>query len=135
MSIEADQKIVDEGKCREVTLAGQTFYIAPLSLRQVLAIADFVPKLGEVKAADLSGEKLMPMIEVLWHGLRRVHKNLGKDELMDMPIRIDEVVKALPTVIEQAGGAKAEAKPGEPSAMGRGGTSPAPIGADSSQTS
>ena len=84
-----------------------------MSLRQILAIADFVPKLSGITAETMSGERLAPLAEVLWHGLRRAHPHLTREEFYDLPITIAELVAALPVVIEQAGGRKVDAAAGE----------------------
>lgn len=110
---------IDRTMARKVCLAGRDFYVAPLSLRQILAIADYVPKLSAIGAENLSGERLAPLAEVLWHGLRRAHPKLTREEFFDLPITIAELVAALPVVIEQAGGRKVddaerEPPPGEP---------------------
>jgi hypothetical protein len=107
---------VDLSAARLVRLGGCDFHIAPLSLRQILAIADYVPKLSGIGAENMSGERLAPLAEVLWHGLRRVHPKLTRDEFFDLPITIAELVAALPVVIEQAGGRKVET--GESTALG-----------------
>ena len=112
MSLEHDETI-DVATARAVRLAGHDFYIAPLSLRQILAIADYVPKLSGITAETLSGERLAPLAEVLWHGLRRAHPGLMREEFFDLPITIAELVAALPAVIEQAGGRKVDAAAGE----------------------
>jgi hypothetical protein len=110
--IERDESI-DLATARIVRLAGHDFYVAPLSLRQILAIADYVPKLSGIGVENLSGERLIPLAEVLWHGLRRAHPKLARDEFLDLPITIAELVAALPVVIEQAGGRKVDAAAGE----------------------
>ena len=112
MSFEINEAI-DLSAARIVRLAGREFHVAPLSLRQILAIADYVPKLSGMSAEDLSGERLVPLAEVLWHGLRRAHPNLSRDEFFDLPITIAELVAALPVVIEQAGGRRVESSLGE----------------------
>ena len=115
MSFERDET-VDLANARTVRLGGREWVVAPLSLRQILAIADFVPKLSTVGVDSLSGERLAPLAEVLWHGLRRAHPRLTRDEFLDLPITIAELVAALPVVIEQAGGRRVEA--GEAGASG-----------------
>jgi hypothetical protein len=115
MSLELDETI-DLAHARIVRLGGHDFHVAPLSLRQILAIADHVPKLSGIGAETMSGERLMPLAEVLWHGLRRAHPNLARDEFFGLPITIAELVAALPVVIEQAGGRKVHA--GEGAALG-----------------
>ncbi len=112
MSLNLDETI-DLTSARPVRLAGKDFHIAPLSLRQILAIADYVPKLSAIGAENLSGERLAPLAEVLWHGLRRAHPKLTRDEFFDLPITIADLVAALPVVIEQAGGRKVDAAAGE----------------------
>lgn len=112
MTMEHDESI-DLATARVVRLAGHDFHVAPLSLRQILAIADYVPKLSAIGSENLSGERLAPLAEVLWHGLRRAHPKLTRDEFFDLPITIAELVAALPVVIEQAGGRKADVSAGE----------------------
>jgi hypothetical protein len=112
VSFERDQSI-DPAATRSVRLGGHEFHVAPLSLRQILAIADYVPKLSGIVPETLSGERLTPLAEVLWHGLRRAHPKLTRDEFFDLPITIAELVAALPVVIEQAGGRKVDVAAGE----------------------
>jgi hypothetical protein len=109
MSLDVDDKF-DRAAARSVRLAGREFYVAPLSLRQILAIADHVPKLSGITAENLSGERLSPLAEVMWHGLRRAHPALTREEFFDLPVTIGELVAALPVVIEQAGGKRIEAE-------------------------
>jgi hypothetical protein len=112
LSLDLDQS-VDLSLARVVKLAGRDFYVAPLSLRQILAIADYVPKLSGITPETLSGERLQPLAEVLWHGLRRAHPDLTREEFFDLPIPLGELVAALPVVIEQAGGRKVDTTAGE----------------------
>jgi hypothetical protein len=108
VTFERDESL-DLAGARTVRLGGRDWLIAPLSLRQILAIADFVPKLSAIGVDNLSGERLAPLAEVLWHGLRRAHPRLTRDEFFDLPITIAELVTALPVVIEQAGGRRLDA--------------------------
>jgi hypothetical protein len=107
------EESIDPATARMVRLAGREFCVAPLSLRQILAIADYVPKLAAIGPENLSGERLAPLAEVLWHGLRRAHPKLAREEFFDLPITVAELVAALPVVIEQAGGKKVDAAAGE----------------------
>jgi hypothetical protein len=115
MGLERDENI-DLAAARTVRLGGHEFHIAPLSLRQILAIADHVPKLAAITADNISAERLMPAAEVVWNGLRRAHPLLTRDEFLDLPITIAEMFAALPVVIEQAGGRKVDVAAGELSA-------------------
>jgi hypothetical protein len=109
VSLESDDKL-DLSAARKVMLGGREFFVAPLSLRQILAIADHVPKLSGITAENLSGERLLPLAEVVWHGLRRAYPALTREEFFDLPVTIGELVAALPVVIEQAGGKRIEAE-------------------------
>lgn len=113
MSVERDETI-DLSGVREVRLAGRDWLVAPLSLRQILAIADFVPKLSALSPDNFSGERVIPLAEIVWHGLRRAHPRLTHDEFFDLPISIAELIAALPVVIEQAGGRKVDTAAGRP---------------------
>jgi hypothetical protein len=111
VSLELDQSL-DLANARPVRLAGHEFQVAPLSLRQILAIADYVPKLSGIGIETMSGERLAPLAEVLWHGLRRAHPRLTREEFFDLPITIAELVAALPvrdrTGRRQEGGCRHE---------------------------
>ncbi|HUZ31498.1 MAG TPA: hypothetical protein VMV19_05230 [Xanthobacteraceae bacterium] len=138
MSLERDENL-DLSGGRSVRLGGHDWIVVPLSLRQILAIADFVPKLSAIGTDNLSGERLMPLAEVLWHGLRRAHPRLTRDEFFDLPITIAELVAALPVVIEQAGGRRLDSAE-TPGSTGTGemlaaSASTASIGARSSPSS
>jgi hypothetical protein len=117
VSFELDEKI-DLSGARDVRLGGRGWKVAPLSLRQILAIADYVPKLSAIGVDTLSGERLAPLAEVLWHGLRRAYPKLTRDEFYDLPITIGELVAALPVVIEQAGGRRVAGGEGAAAADG-----------------
>jgi hypothetical protein len=112
VSLERDQSI-DLATARTVRLAGREFSIAPLTLRQTLAIADYVPKLAAITSENISGERLAPLAEVVWHGLRRAYPDLTREEFLELPITVAELATALPIVIEQAGSKKAESSGGE----------------------
>jgi hypothetical protein len=117
VSFEPDES-VDLSAARVVQLGGRAWFIAPLSLRQILAIADHVPKLSALGAESISGARLLPLAEVLWHGLRRAYPQLGREAFFDLPITIAELVTALPVVIEQAGGRTTNGAPGDGSPGG-----------------
>jgi hypothetical protein len=111
MVFEKDESL-DLKDARRIMLGGVEFFIAPLSIRQIMAIADQVPKVIGLSAANLSSERIAPLADVVWHGLRRVHPNLTREEFLDLPMTIAELLAALPVVIEQGGG-KTVKNPGE----------------------
>ena len=60
MSFERDENL-DLSQTRSVELGGREFHVAPLSLRQILAIADYVPKLTGITVDNVSSERLTPL--------------------------------------------------------------------------
>ena len=115
MSLERDESI-DLATARTVRLADRDFSIAPLSLRQILAVADQLPKMAGLTAENVSGERLTPIAEIVWQGLRRAYPQLTREEFFDLPITVAELVAALSVVMQQAGARKRESGEGESSA-------------------
>lgn len=139
MSLERDESI-DLNMARVVRLAGRDLYIAPLSLRDILAVADELPKVKDVTAENVTGERLAPLGEIVWHGLRRGYPKLTRDEFFDLPVTLAELIAAFPVVMQQAGGRKPETALGEvdphrDGAMGMPSDSTKLTGAGSSPTS
>lgn len=103
---------VNEGECEKVILAGKPYLVAPLSLRQVLAIR---PLLGKAHAAIMAPadqwteDDLLPAIQIIWRGLKRAYPALTLDEILDTPATVAEMIAALPVVLRQAGAKVAEA--------------------------
>lgn len=115
MSLERDESF-DLAMACTVRLADRDFSIAPLSLRQVLAVADQLPKMVGLTAENVSGERLAPIAEIVWQGLRRAYPQLTREEFFDLPITVAELVAALSVVMQQAGARKRESGEGESSA-------------------
>lgn len=116
MPLELDPNL-DKDRAKTIKLDGKDFYIAPLPLRQVLAMAALLPKLKHLQekppaeAAELfSQESIDPVLDMLVVGLKKAYPTVTRDDLLDMPIGIDEMVAAIPVVISQAGGKPAEAQ-------------------------
>lgn len=111
MSIERSQEHFD-GE-RSVKLAGREFTVAPLSLRAIMALADYVPKLAAAPTDVIDSTRIEPLIDTILLALKRTYPTLTKDELLDLPIRLDELRAAVDVVIEQAGGRKVDPALGE----------------------
>ena len=111
---------IDEGcdltKAKEVTLAGTTFYVMPLPLRQVIAMANIMPKMAGITADSMSDERLNAIGEVVWRGLKKAHPHLSLEAFMDLPITLAELIQAVDVVIYQAGGKKPDSSAGEQAA-------------------
>ena len=139
MSLERDESI-DLNLTRVVRLGGRDLYVAPLSLRDILAVADELPKVKDITAENVTGERLAPLGEIVWHGLRRAYPKLTREEFFDLPVTLTELMAAFPVVMQQAGGRKpetvlGEGEPHRDGAMGIASDSTKLTGAVSSPTS
>ncbi len=103
----------DKARCKIIILAGEQYYVAPLPLRHVLAIADLIPKLSGITVQNMRGEMFDPVLELIRRGLLKTYPGLTMDDLLDLPITIAELLEATPVVVEQAGGRKADVPAGE----------------------
>lgn len=131
MSLDLDPAC-DLSRAKKITLAGQEYFIAPLSLRNVLALPALSPKLQQIDMKNVTGEMFDPVVELIVRGLSRAYPKITKDNLLDMPIDIIELLDAVPIIMQQAGGQQRDSAAGEATA-----TSPSkvPTGTDSSQNS
>lgn len=104
MPYEADPNL-DLSRAKEVSLGGKTFYVMPVPLRHVIAMSSVIPKMIGVSPEDIVGDThLNLMVDVLMKGLARGHPNLTKDELLELPVTLEELTGAFPVVVMQAGG-------------------------------
>jgi hypothetical protein len=130
---------VDRGTAKVLALGGREFLVAPLPLRQVIALGGLLPAMRESIAAIQSNggaltlELFAPIVDVLVCAFKKAHPTITRDDLLDLPIHVDEMLLAVPAIVAQAGGKPADpgAAAGEASAAS---PSSAPTGADSSQT-
>jgi hypothetical protein len=104
---------LDKSTAKTITLAGKEYFVAPLPLRQVLAMADLLPKLKDITIENMSGTMFEPVIDLVQRSLLRVYPAVTKEDLLDMTITISELIAAIPVVIEQAGGKAADKATGE----------------------
>lgn len=136
MSLDRDPHI-DVTDAPVARLGGREFPVPPLKLRRILAVAALQSRMAQMrdrlKVGEFDDESFAPAIEILRQGLLGAHPDATADDLLDMPITIAEVLKAIETVIiPQAGGRAATdgEAPGEPTATGL----TSPTGENSSPT-
>lgn len=122
----------DKGRAKTVTLAGSSYYIAPLPLRQILALADLLPKLKNINPEKVTSEMFDPVIEIVQRALLRAYPGITKDDLLDLPITALELLAAVPVIVEQGGG-QASSEPAAGEAVAASPLNPS-TGADSSPT-
>ena len=103
MSLERDDK-VELSQAKTVTLGGTELTIAPLRLREVIAVAEMSPKLAD--SGPLSTDKINACIDALCIGLRRAHPNITREDILDLPASMSDLMRAALVVVEQSGGRK-----------------------------
>ena len=121
MSLERDETRDFPG-ARKIKFGEDELVVAPLTLRQTLALADVTKKLFENRETGLvkvDAEKaifgaamLEDYVSVIVIGLRRAYPDVTRDDVLDLTGNVEELVAASTVVLEQAGGKK-ESTPGE----------------------
>jgi hypothetical protein len=106
---------------RTIHLGGDEFVVAPLTLRQTIALADVTKRIfsgresGLIKIGKDDGgedraiygsEMLDNYVDVIRIGLQRVYPGATRDDVLDLTGSVDELVAASMVVMEQAGGKK-----------------------------
>ncbi len=98
-----------------VTLAGRSWVMADLAPRQFRKVIPAVLGLAAVKHADdLDEEAIDRLLDALYWALTRNYPDLTRDEFLDLPIKLSELLHALPPLAKAAGIERREgAEPGE----------------------
>ena len=87
-----------------VALAGRTWVMADLAPRQFRKVIPAVIGLAAVKAPeDLDETGIDRLLDALYYALTRNYPDLTREEFLDLPIRLAELVAALPVLAKAAG--------------------------------
>ncbi|HUK60244.1 MAG TPA: hypothetical protein VLV50_13520 [Stellaceae bacterium] len=101
-----------------VTLAGRSWVIADLAPRQFRKVIPAVLGLAAVKRADdLDEEAIDRLLDALYWALTRNYPDLTRDEFLDLPIKLTELLAALAPLAKAAG---IERREGTPAGEARG---------------
>lgn len=115
MDFTPDPKI-DLSDAAPITLAGRTFYVPVLPLRQTIKIATLAPRLGREAPAEITEEQMLDVARVVHLALTRAYPALAFETFLDLPISFEELWRAAPVVLRQTRALSEEATPGEASA-------------------
>lgn len=110
MPLDLDPNI-DLADAKPILLAGKSYHVAPLPLRQVLAIVALLPTVNAALTTAADGfdeEKCKPMLDVICRGLKRTYPGVTADDILDLPTTIGELMEAVTVVVAQGGGKKQE---------------------------
>jgi hypothetical protein len=117
MDFTPDPKI-DLSDAAMVTLAGRSFYVPVLPLRQTIKIATLAPKLGRDAVGDISEEQMLDVATIVHLALTRAYPTLTFEAFLDLPITFEELWRSAPVILRQTR-ALAENAPGEALAASR----------------
>ena len=89
---------------RAVVLGGRNWVMADLAPRQFRKVIPAVIGLAAVKAPeDLDEAGIDRLLDALYYALTRNYPDLTREEFLDLPIRLAELVAALPILAKAAG--------------------------------
>lgn len=87
-----------------VTLAGRTWVMADLAPRQFRKVMPAVIGLASVRSAgELDEGAIDRLLDAFYWALTRNYPDLTRDEFLDLPIKLTELVRALPALAKAAG--------------------------------
>ena len=94
---------------RQIVLGGNTFKIPELAIRQMMVIFPLMDKIPqELKAAGFNPLKMPPQVfddimTVVAAAVQKAQPEITKDMLLDMPLKLNELVVALAIISSQCG--------------------------------
>jgi hypothetical protein len=100
-----------------ITLAGRNWVMADLAPRQFRKVIPAVLGLAAVtRPEDFDEAGIDRLLDALYYGLTRNYPDLAREEFLDLPIKLAELVAALPALAKAAGIERRETgqPPGEP---------------------
>lgn len=132
MPFDLDPK-ADTTRARVIALGGRELKCAPLTLRQIIAVSDMLPK---ISAAASTHESIELLADFILLALRRTYPGLTRDDLLELETTVEELRAAADIVLLQAGGKKADPAGGTPLGEAKAASdTTVPIGTSSSPSS
>ena len=105
-----------------IELGGRSFVIPPLTLRRIKVFVPMLSKLQDIKASEVTEANIDTALDAVLIGIQAGNPTFTRDELLDMPVVIEDLFSALTAIGPQAGLKKVESPPDE--AAGTVSTSP-----------
>lgn len=89
---------------RAVQLGGRSWVMADLAPRQFRKVIPAILALGELRGpGDLDETKIDRLLDALYYALTRNYPDLAREEFFDLPIKLSELIAALPALGLAAG--------------------------------
>jgi hypothetical protein len=102
-----------------ITLGGQQWSVPQLPLSNSSKVIPIIQGLVSLDITKLTEDDINSLGKVAYYGIKRGSPDLTLDAFLEMPVTLEELILALPTISHQAGlrkaGAPGEAQGGNPS--------------------
>jgi hypothetical protein len=100
-----------------IELGGRSFIIPPFTLRRVKVFVPMMAKLQSVKAGEMTEANIDDAADAVLVGIQAAHPSFTKENLLDMPVTLEELFSAVTAIGPQAGLKKVERPPAEAAGM------------------
>jgi hypothetical protein len=97
-----------------ISLGGKEFPVPLLAPRQQRIVIPAIMRLRTMNAAAITQEQYDDLCEISLSAAQRGTPSLKRDEFLDMPIQVNELLSALPVIAKQTGLLKESPNTGEP---------------------
>lgn len=100
-----------------IALGGRTYFVPRATLRSRISAASLLPKINAVVKRLPTAEQLKngqlpefgegdfdPLLEIVRQALLPLYPALTRDDLLDQPIELTELMDAMPVITEQSRG-------------------------------
>jgi hypothetical protein len=105
-----------------ITLGGKDFPVPLLAPRQQRVVLPAIMRLRTMNASAITQEQYDDLCEISLAAAQRGTASMKRDDFLDMPIQINELLTALPIIARQTGLLKESAHTGEPQVNSQTGT-------------
>lgn len=87
----------------KVTLAGQEFPIPLMAPRQNRILVPALMRMKNITKDELTTEQYDDFVLIIATALTRAHPDTTRDDVLDMPITVAEMMLAIPVIAQQTG--------------------------------
>lgn len=93
----------DTNDAPTITLAGKEWPVPLLVPRQQRVIIPAILRLGSVNPTKITEQQYDDLVEIAFRAISRAHPQFTKEQLLDMPVTLIELISALPVIAQQTG--------------------------------
>ena len=87
-----------------ITLAGRAWVMADLAPRQFRKVIPAVLGVSSLRSVDdIDEARIDRLLDAYYHALTRNYPDLAREEFLDLPIKLNELIAGLPVLAAAAG--------------------------------